>query len=101
MTDATSASCSHIFVLGGGFYAIHVALLLSTNLFANIATFVVINAVYVLSILPSIPYLVCFIIVPPAVVAITALAKEKNTRLYYELINKYYIWYHIANNVLP
>jgi len=70
-------------------------------LFTNIATFAVINAVYVLSIMPSIPYLVCFFIVPPVVVGMTGFAKEKNIRLYYELINKYYIWYHIANNVLP
>lgn len=96
-----STNTTTYFAIGGGFYSIHVALLIGTNFLLNIATFTVINLVYVLSVLPSIPHIIVIIIMAPLVVGFTMFKREKNTRLYYELINKYYIWYHIANNVLP
>lgn len=97
----SSPSCSYLFVVGGGFYTLHIALLVGTNFLLNVATFIAINGVYVFTLLPPIPNLLCLIIIAPLCVGVTTFVREKNIRIYYELINKYYIWYHIANNVLP
>ncbi|EAR85074.2 transmembrane protein, putative (macronuclear) [Tetrahymena thermophila SB210] len=99
--SATDSYCSQLFVIGGAFYTLHLILLIGTNFLLNIITFVIINCIYVFSLFPSIANLLCVIILTPIFVGITTYAREKNARLYYELINKYYIWYHIANNVLP
>jgi hypothetical protein len=99
--SSDSPSCSSLFVIGGGFYTLHLALLAGTNFLLNLVTFTLINSVYVFTLMPPIPNILCLVILAPFCFGITSFTREKNARLYYELINKYYIWYHIANNVLP
>lgn len=90
-----------LFLLGGAAYSVHIALMISAEMVANVATFFLVNVIYTLSATGEPAHVVVMLVLPTVFVGAAHYVFTQTRKQYYELVEKYFIWYYISNFVMP
>lgn len=73
----------------------------SSEFLVNCITFFFVNLIYTLSTTSEPAYIIIILILPCILVVSEHYIYFQTRKKYYELIEKYFIWYYISNYVIP